>query len=328
LVRMLRDLSENCIIFIDRDATLAREFFEELNMWPVKYRKPAKELLTRLRRYNRLIKMAPSSLLKKGCSFPSCHIGVTTAEAARTDAVVACDQCQPCASSQLVVSVVSVSDYHTSSFCSERSRLLQVRAANGEIHDQAFEQRVLRPLFAFAKQVRIYDRYIGRSIPPAPGSGNRLDVLLGERYRRSLEWLARCLAHSTQHETPPDLFIYCGVQAWRFPRESVYLSVSELRTFAESLNEKYGLRVTVVFKEEAPGREMMHARYLITDQIGVLIERGVDLLWTNAEMHRASLSPGRDPRPLRDFAVFYCDSDDSHQIEKEMRHLPDLVLDA
>ncbi|MEH2162106.1 MAG: hypothetical protein V7K38_13945 [Nostoc sp.] len=61
---------------------------------------------------------------------------------------------------------------------------------------------------------------------------------------------------------------------------------------------------------------------MITDQIGVLIERGFDLLWTNQQMRDNGLNPSNDDRPIRDVTISRIS--EPNKIETAVRRLPDL----
>ena len=51
---------------------------------------------------------------------------------------------------------------------------------------------------------------------------------------------------------------------------------------------------------------MLHSRYLLTDQLGVLIERGFDLLMDDNAIHDMGLDPTRDVRRIHDCIVASC----------------------
>lgn len=68
---------------------------------------------------------------------------------------------------------------------------------------------------------------------------------------------------------------------------------------------------------------MLHRRFLITEQTGVLVERGFELLWDDSEMIKRGFTPNVDPRPLWDVTVAYCRDED--KIETAMRKLPNVI---
>ena len=96
-----------------------------------------------------------------------------------------------------------------------------------------------------------------------------------------------------------------------------------LSQFEADMKRRYSFDFTLKIKEES-GRdqEMPHARYLITDQIGILIERGFDLLWTDQQMRDNGLNPSNDDRPIRDVTISRIS--EPNKIEAAVRKLPDL----
>ncbi len=70
----------------------------------------------------------------------------------------------------------------------------------------------------------------------------------------------------------------------------------------------------VIIKEETKDSHMPHDRYLITNQVAVSIDRGLDLLLDKRK------SPY--PRLIRDVRIDYCS--ESEKVEQYVRSLPNL----
>ena len=77
-----------------------------------------------------------------------------------------------------------------------------------------------------------------------------------------------------------------------------------------------------VKKETIKDKEMPHARYLITNQISILVDCGFDLFWSDDRMCNAGLNPKIDEPRIRDVAIARIS--EPGKIEKSIRALPDL----
>jgi hypothetical protein len=184
---------------------------------------------------------------------------------------------------------------------------------------QEFEKRILRPVFAHAKHVKIIDRYVG-------GRGNRRGI--GDDYRRSLNWMLEVFMNSALPTAGRSFEVYCGLYSaphsnYGSARGEEFDAVREsLRSFEKEKRDA-GAPLTIIIKRESPEREMPHARHLLTDQVALLVERGFDLLWTDRKMKAARLRPGGDPRPVKDISIHLCHNPE--QVEESVRMLPTLL---
>lgn len=69
------------------------------------------------------------------------------------------------------------------------------------------------------------------------------------------------------------------------------------------MQAKYSFPIKFYIKEETYGYQMPHGRYLITDQVGIFIDRGFDLLWDDNRMRNAGLDITKDDRRIRDVMI-------------------------
>jgi hypothetical protein len=190
------------------------------------------------------------------------------------------------------------------------------RLGEGEWTTQDFEERVLGPIFRYASTVKIVDRLIA-------GSYKRGDVL-EQRFTDSLRWITEVLARQTrfQHWT---LEVYtCGphnAPGNPLLRAQVKAAAS---AFEAELCGTYGNRVRlhVMRDDKSSQREMPHDRYILTDSCGVMVGRGLDLLWTDQQMRARGLDPARDPRRLRNTEIALSPS--PADVEWEVRRLAPL----
>ena len=183
--------------------------------------------------------------------------------------------------------------------------------ANSEWTQKNFEEKVLIPIFDRAKHVKIFDRNIGHITKGT----------LPDNYRLTLEWMINIFTQLSS-EGERTFEITSGVDT-RFSDSTKNTGdiVDALRQFESEVKDKHGFPIKVNIKKETHDNQLPHARYLITDQIGLLIERGFDLLWGDQKMKHKSLDPQQDDRPIRDFDIKLIPYSDWGNIEKSARLL-------
>jgi hypothetical protein len=211
--------------------------------------------------------------------------------------------------------IISTPLYPTSRlFLSRRSRL-SIYAADGEWNQTRFESDILVPLFRDAKHLKIVDRYLGRTY-----FENGL-YAIKDGYRRTLDWVISTFAQATDPSRPHDIQIHAGLGPKRRAAADVANAAAAFRSYAQQLSTTTSLPVSIHLYQERPG-QLLHARYIITDQAGIMIDRGMDMLWSDAQMRAAHLATTA-PRPLRDFALAYCPT--TMHLTKTVRLLPRIL---
>lgn len=320
-IGLLYDLAVNCLVLVDQDGTIEYDLRGTLEKWPPKFQPRAQELIKRLYKSNRFVPVRRRFENSVACSVRSCKVGVEIAKTSVPHAVFAAEDCQTCAPLRAgSASAVGLHDYQTSEFNEVRRALARgYTVHDGEWTQEEFERRILRPVFAHAKHVKVIDRYIGRSIRYGR---------MKEGYRRSLDWLLRVFKDSTSRPSARSFEVYCGMFTAELPDyramspEDSEAAQDALRRFVQTRRDG-GHPLSVTIHEEEPGVEMPHGRYLHTDQFALMIERGFDLLWTDRDMRNKGLDPASDPRPVKGTSVTLCP--DPEGVESSVQRLKPLL---
>jgi hypothetical protein len=290
-----------------------------LNAWPAKYQKRGQELVTMLRQRRRFIPSQLAYVPAATCAEAVCQafVGVSTVN---TDAFHFTDEkCAACPNTvALSPRSIEALEYFVSQFSRLRRGRLSYVLADGQWKQNDFEREILSPIFASAKHVKIYDRYIGRSA----FDQRRGRVRFSAKYQQTLEWVVSVFVNAGGVARGGVFEIYCGIEAHHVnARQRVQLK-QEMLNFETAIRAATGVPVQIVLKEESRSASCPHGRYLITDQSAVLVDRGFDLLWDDNKMQAAGMNPANDPRPVRDVAVVLCS--DCNSVETHTRLLPNL----
>jgi hypothetical protein len=324
VIGILNDLAENCVVLVDEHNLTTGELFEAARRWPIKFRPSVLKLLTLLRTRHRFVKVASGYALADNCVELTCKHCIGIANAAAPAAVIASEPCV-CATANLTQArAVSVHDYSTSPFQESRTQSRMYQLNRGEWDQHAFERIILVPLFSDAKSVKIYDRWIANSIETR-GYDQRVlaSTEVGERFRNALEWIIQVfLAASTQ--SLKRLEVFSAVDTRNKDRNEIAIILAALKAFETDIRSKYNFpSFDLIVKEETRQSRMLHSRYLLTDQVGVLMERGFDLFLDDSAMRDMKLDPTRDVRRIQDCIVAYCP--EAAKVEGVVRTLPNLA---
>jgi len=321
MLQLLRDMYENSIILTD-ESLVKPALHHAVRNWPPKFRKYGLEILRVLAIRNRFIRVPSQS--KDGCQHDVCRAALGVVDTYHPDALVKGTACAACPFSTpeklSPVEVIDVREYSLSQFESQRRQIRSLVLGDGEVSKGDFAKRVLVPVLADAKHVRIVDRHIGRSIDARRVWENLPPAVLPSNYKTTLEWLIDLFSTLSRNRDDRTLEVYCGLTIGQPDERAV--AIRALRDFETEMREKYGAWLSIHVKDETGAPKLPHGRYLLTDQISILIERGFDLLWSDDDMRRNALNPARDERRIRDVTVVHCA--DCGSVEASVRSLKDL----
>jgi hypothetical protein len=167
-------------------------------------------------------------------------------------------------------------------------RASEVTLAYGQSDANTFENKVLVPVFRYARHVKIFDRQIGRSARAAVlGSAKSF-----AGFERSLDWLVECFGGISTRTNGATFEIHTEVP----PGDASPAREAARRLLAteERWAEAGGVRARFIIKASGPGGvEMNHDRFLFTDQIRLQFGRGFDLLTPSHRVRDVTITSGR-----------------------------------
>jgi len=316
---LLYDFAESCVVILPGNHATEGDYFMAVSMWPAKYKKRAQELVTMLHQRRRFIPSQVAYAPAATCSDVGCQafIGVTVAN---TDAFHLFDEkCSACPNSAaLAPRSLEALEYFISQLSRHRRERIAYILGDGQWQQAEFERAILKPILGTAKHVKIYDRWIGRSA----FDKNRRLIRFNDNYKRTLEWVVQVYSDTGGSARCRVFEIYCGIEGHLISAGQRAQLRSEMQNFEAAVRRASGIPVQLFLKEESRALQLAHGRYLITDQVSIVIDRGFDLLWDDKRMQGANLNPTVDLRRIRDVAVLLCN--DCNSIETQTRRLPAL----
>lgn len=297
VITLLETLAKNGLILVDDQECIQKLLIAGIEEWPQKYRKQVKVALKRLNEKNRFVKVYIKNESLLTCINKPCDQCIQIAHDFCPTAVMTRQECFSCAEQHLklfnTVKVFNISEDSIYDLFPSDYTLKK-----GEWTQQKFEQNILIPLLRDAKNVKIYDRYIGRSIL-APNA---------TKYQLVLEWIIDVFIRERGSKLNGVFEVYGGFDI-RIRKNEIKSAVDKLRNLENELQKKYP-NFRLVIKKESKESQMPHDRYLITNQVAVSFGRGFDLLY------------GSSPKLVKDTNIAYCS--EPGKIEQDVRTLPDL----
>lgn len=314
---LLYDFVESCIVILPGNHHADSDYLAAVSGWPAKYKKRAQELITKLRQRRRFVPSQIAYVPVGTCTEVVCQpfIGVSVAN---TESFHLTDEkCAGCVNAvALAPRALEALEYFTSEFSRHRRDKLAFVRGDGQWKSVDFEREVLKPLFASATHVKIYDRWIGRSA----FNKYRGSVRFSDNYKSTLEWVIQVFGNLGGAARGGVFEIYCGIEGHSVSTAQRARIRREMQNFETTVRAATGVPVQVLLKEESLTSKCPHGRYLVTDQAAVIIDRGFDLLWDDAKMVSVGLNPATDPRPIRDVAVVLCS--ECNAVDAQTRLLP------
>lgn len=307
VIRFLQDLEKNGIVLVDDTHCIRDAMIEDIKKWPQKQRTKAQQLLIVLEKKGRFVKMSLNDEVQTNCQNQQCQQCIRMAKIYLPPALISSDHCKECAAKELTqfppIEVVDVAEYFMSKFFEENLHLNDHFFGKGE-SKQEFEDKILIPLLRDAKHVKIYDRYIGRSmLNKEKESANK--------YKNTIQWILEVFLRERCSKLNGVFEVYGGINSSKkIPKSRIAAAINALRELEEEFKKEYpNLDFKLIIKDETKGEEMPHDRFLVTNQVAVSVGRGFNLLFG-----RQSL--------LQDVTISYFS--DPGKIEQEVRNLPDL----
>jgi len=282
VLHLLQDIERNGIIFEDQSGHLNAARNDLLKLWPTSCRPRAMAILKRLRKQNRLLPVSTTSDARSNL-FP--NTGCVTAFA------VACSQnprgllhgthctCANNCHSQSNVSspFIDVLNYLNSDLAKEFRRLREFESPQNTDRERVADLSI-HPLLRWTRTLTIVDRYIGRSVLDGDETREYGEGMPARRFLQGIEWLVGQFAEvNLPHRNSPGKVTIITGAILNVPQRQLLEqdTIPHFTKFIQSLAQKTGLQITLEFYEESPTR-LPHSRYLITDQVAVSLEPGVD----------------------------------------------------
>jgi len=314
VIRLIQDIEKNGVVLVDDTNCIRASLLQDIPKWPVKFRKKAEVLLKSLKKKNRFVEVSLKDVVTATCKNKPCQQSIRIAKIYSPAAILASQDCIECAKAQLEsvssVEVVDVAEYSLSDFFESHLNLSDRILNKGEWKQDKFEQEILIPLFRDAKHIKIYDRWLGRSVSNQPNPGQ-----ISDNYKLTIEWIIEVFLRESRLGVGGVFEVYSGLDTRKKSNAEVHTLVTELRKFESDLKQSYNFpNFKLTIKEETKVNQMPHERYLITNQVAVSIDRGFDLLLDKRK------SPY--PRSVRDVTVAYCS--EPGKIEQAVRSMLDL----
>jgi hypothetical protein len=319
VISLLKDLDKNGLILVDKNdknEVLFPQILEYVEKWPPKFKNYAQKLIRKLRENNRIIKLSNFDQVDNN-PITCGDIVYQIAAKSSPDAILST---QNCCINNNQINKIDIMDYVMSGF-NNKIKSYDFSINQGQWTKKIFENEVLIPLLKYAKYVTLYDRYIGRTIL----TNNR------RGYRNTLNWILDVFIRESNFLKPSVsnkvIFeIYTGLQVGgkqglsTSDLDSAITSIKDLEAqlYRKLTLQKSNANVKIYIKKENDcnnPKTLPHARYLFTDQIGLCIDRGFDLLYSQDQ--------NSIPSSIKDFQISY--HSDKSKIAREVNQLEDLL---
>ncbi len=318
-ISILQDALENCVLVRDPDKQMQQELHSVLGRWPPQRRKEALTILKQLEKRNRFVFAPVTYGVDEGCSRVGCRHALGIAATLQAPGLIGPSSClcrTTCSSEAL--RVITPEAYSRSSFANRRRREVRHELLVGDSSARDFENKVLEPVFRYAKHVKLFDRVVGHRVSQLvenvgvdpleeylnqmnEGADPRPLIEMPRNFAESLRWMFRqFLAHSP----PAGSFEFTTevgpMDTWGRPgQRQLAAAACVLQQFASresgtmmARQRKTPFRMKVKLGKTTAS--MPHARFLFTDQISLVVDRGFDLL-DGANIRDVFVNHAEDP---------------------------------
>lgn len=164
------------------------------------------------------------------------------------------------------------------------------------------------PIFRYAKHVKLFDRFLGHHLTAGFPHGEPLTsgtrLYIRYNFASGLEWVLRHFTQANKHGECRTFEVMTGLNHNHYHPTVIDAAATALRDLASTLSARYCFPMTMIIKREAAGHTMRHARFLFTDQLALMVDRGFDLLRSDGKVRDVVIThvsdPGKIEREVRD----------------------------
>jgi hypothetical protein len=297
----LDTISKNGIIIEDEVGEENKIISNYVSKWPLKQRKKVEEKLKILNKRFRIIKgVSKNTNVTFDCKDDSCDIFHSMFDN-EFRAVIVPEKC----SNDLYVSskeIVRINEYTNSDYYNDINKRAHVITAN-KYTFETFKNNIMIPLFKYAKSIKIVDRMFADHI-------NDTSMEL-DNYKKGIESLIKIICEANVKSSGLLLEIYSSFtynENSSLGTELARCKITNINSYIQTLNKTHNINLKCLFKKGF--NDMPHDRFILSNQIGIQIGRGIDIVNFNNK--------------LRDNTISILEFNDRNDIEKFVRSLDNI----
>lgn len=174
--------------------------------------------------------------------------------------------------------IISLSNYSTSNLYKKLSTT--TRMIDSMTNKNTFKKEIIFPIANHSELIKVYDRVLVNSMDDVNGQHIKSNFMNG------LEYFLDCIEES-EFSDNGKVDIYSSLCFGRNNNNFKQI-VKTLKQYIDDLNKKYSFKITITVKDSY--NNFPHSRHIITEQIGINIDKGLDLLDNNNKLNSNILS--------------------------------------
>jgi hypothetical protein len=299
-VTLLQDILKSGVIFLDYDDKMWNEILKNIGNWNQDFKKEVQKILEQLDKNKRIVRLSISEQIYNSCNNPligDCENQIQTDK----DFFALVALRRECVIPKTINQKLTTIDKYVLSKLRDSLNTSGFVLSSSEWRQDDFEKKILIPLFRDAKHIKVFDRWIGRSVPQGQS-----------HHQATLWWLVEVFQKFATIRTDTIFEVYCGIDCRKLTQAKISGAVKTLRQFEAEMIKLFPY-FKLFIKNEVSGNQLPHDRYLITNQTAIYIGRGFDLFVDTKESY---------PRRIKDVQIGYCSNPE--KVEPFYRKLPDL----
>lgn len=288
----------NGIILDNEKKEIFKVINQYINLWPQQHKKKIKEKIKKLEKNNRIvsIKADNKNTTDRECKIDNiCDIFYSICNE-KSDGIIIHNSCYSNINKDS--NVMNIDDIEEKFY----ERLKKSSYTIDKDYDIGeFEEVIMLPIFKYCKSIKIIDRVFGNHI-----DSNRLHIK--PNYRNGLENIVKMIVKSNKNHEKLNIEIYTSIhhKSTKIPEK-----MNVINTFISDLNKRHNVNITCYIKEQYG--EINHDRYILTNQIGIHIGRGIDLFERDGKLSNTTISN--------------IETEEKRKIETNIRSLADIILE-
>ncbi|MGY5268261.1 hypothetical protein [Paraclostridium bifermentans] len=290
---------KNGIILDSENYKIFAVINQNIDSWPIKYRKKLKDRIRHLNKSNRIIQLKRNNVcnIDKECNTKNiCDIFYSILDE-KPNGVIVHSSCFSKLHNNKgnVVAIDSISGSEL-----DKKLMKQSHTIDKDYDTNKFENDIMFPIFKYCKHIKILDRMFGNHIKD-------FGLEVSDNYKIGLENIVSMIKNSNNNCDKLNIEIYTSI----YPSaKNVQQKIQIINNFIDNLRTQYSVNINCYFKKQYG--KLSHDRYIFTDQIGVHIGRGIDLFEADGKLRKTTIS--------------IVDNQEKRKLETEIKTLSDINI--
>lgn len=274
LAMHLNQLIKKGVLLIDDKGRFVNSLNEYVSLLPDNKKTQVYKAFNILKSKNRIKKVSTNAVLSVNeCKTKYCDDFYSIMNE-RIENCIIDNNCIGKIKGNLITEISTLNNYSTSKLYNNLEQTS--KTIDRTVSLESFNKEIIVPLIKYTNVLKVYDRVFANSM-----KDNINGVGVQGNFKSGLEFLLNIIEEYNENE---DFIFELYTSIHNGARNRQYKEIRDsLIDYFNTLKKKYAFKINIYVKDNFNG--FPHSRHFITDQIGITVDKGLDLLNSSGQLN-------------------------------------------